>query len=320
MSIDSRSPYTRASVSIERHVPQLPDYPIPAPRVCKSWKDVQAIIPKLANGFAVDVERPRYEDVPVRKVAVLSLASNSGTFVLPSANRNLMAPLATILKDSNVPKYFFSAGRDICCLRNTGFNVRGEYDVQKLVPYVYPSEKISIGLDASVGALLGVNMDKRLQCSNFVGVLTTEQMEYAAADAFWTLLLYQEVAARLARTGRWCWVDEDRMFDLAQRKLPDRKPGNGNNVWTSEMKADARARQKKARSLASLLAPSVRDVAREYSVCPELLATKTLLTGLVNAVIEGHKSCRLLRGWRGEICGTLLREEAEAVLRYWLHP
>ena len=94
---------------------------------------------------------------------------------------------------------------------------------------------LSIGFNALSQELLSITLDKDQARTNWLArPLTEKQLQYAAADVFYLLPMYEKLQQRLTLTGRHAWFEEE-CAALVQRKLAQDDPAEAykdiGNAW-----------------------------------------------------------------------------------------
>lgn len=119
-----------------------------------------------------------------------------------------LRPLAEILASERITKIVHDGRQDLAILaRATGARTaRGVLDTQ--IAAAFLGHGGSVGYAALVRELLGVELDKSLQVSDWTGPLTPAQIEYALNDVRHLGDLARALRARLAEAGRAEWARE----------------------------------------------------------------------------------------------------------------
>lgn len=136
-----------------------------------------------------------------------------------------LRPLGPLLASERIAKIVHDGRQDLSLLcRATGIDVvRGVFDTQ--IAAAFLGYGGSVGYAALVRDVLGVELDKSLQVSDWTGPLTKAQIEYALNDVRHSAALAQRLRARLAETGRAAWAaeaDREAVDHALRRPDPDR--------------------------------------------------------------------------------------------------
>ncbi len=99
----------------------------------------------------------------------------------------------------------------------------------------FTGQGLSIGFNALSQELLSIALDKDQARTNWLArPLTEKQLEYAAADVFYLLPMYEKLQQRLTQMGRHAWFEEE-CATLVQRKLAQDDPAEAykdiGNAW-----------------------------------------------------------------------------------------
>ncbi|WP_323094678.1 HRDC domain-containing protein, partial [Aeromonas hydrophila] len=69
---------------------------------------------------------------------------------------------------------------------------------------------VSVGFGALVKEFLGVELEKDQARTDWLArPLTPRQLEYAAADVFYLMPLYEKVMAKLRESGKFAWFEQE---------------------------------------------------------------------------------------------------------------
>lgn len=176
-----------------------------------------------AERIAFDLEADglySYED----KICLAQVACAGKTAILdPLADRETIAPLASLLRDPSVEKVAHGADYDVRLLKKTlGFGPVNLFDTM-IAAQLLGYEKV--GLAALVELHFGVEMDKKHQRADWTKrPLTQSMIDYAALDVAHLLELCDILKAGLADKGRTVWAEEEfRLLEAAPSPTP-RKP------------------------------------------------------------------------------------------------
>ena len=165
--------------------------------VIRNKNDLVTAVDRLAghNLLGFDTEtRPAYTKGESYLPSILQLASNDEVFIFQLKHLGLAKPLREILSDSAIIKAGVSLDFDIRELKKLSpFKAAGFRDLGDL------ARKAGImnhGLRGLAAVFLGVRISKGAQTSNWAkDVLTPQQIQYAATDAWVGRRLYLEQEA-----------------------------------------------------------------------------------------------------------------------------
>jgi len=165
--------------------------------VIRNKDDLVTAVDRLAGhkllGFDTET-RPAYTKGESYLPSILQLASNDEVFIFQLKHLGLAKPLREILSDSAIIKAGVSLDFDIRELKKLSpFKAAGFRDLGDL------ARKAGImnhGLRGLAAVFLGVRISKGAQTSNWAkDVLTPQQIQYAATDAWVGRRLYLEQEA-----------------------------------------------------------------------------------------------------------------------------
>jgi ribonuclease D len=165
--------------------------------VIRNKNDLVTAVDRLAghNLLGFDTEtRPAYTKGENYLPSILQLASNDEVFIFQLKHLGLAKPLREILSDSAIIKAGVSLDFDIRELKKLSpFKAAGFRDLGDL------ARKAGImnhGLRGLAAVFLGIRISKGAQTSNWAkDVLTPQQIQYAATDAWVGRRLYLEQEA-----------------------------------------------------------------------------------------------------------------------------
>jgi ribonuclease D len=169
--------------------------------VVRNRDELNASIARLAGqsllGFDTET-RPAYNKGENYLPALLQLASEEEVFIFQLRHLGLARPLRDILADGSIIKAGVSLDYDIRELKKLGhFKDAGFVDLGKLAKRTGIKNH---GLRGLAAVFLGFRLSKKVQTSNWSrDVLTRQQIQYAATDAWVGRSLYlalQKAAAR----------------------------------------------------------------------------------------------------------------------------
>ncbi|MDP1632010.1 MAG: ribonuclease D [Caulobacter sp.] len=183
---------------------------------------------KSLNGqpfIAVDTEFMR-ETTYWPKLCLIQVAAPNGAqaCIDPLAEGLDLDPLLDILRDESVEKVFHAARQDVEIFHNLGAIPRPLFDTQIAGMAAGFGEQIAY--DALVRQMLKIDLDKSSRFTDWARrPLSDNQLTYAIADVTHLAELYPTLRARLEKSGRMAWVEEE-MAALTDPALYDVDPEN----------------------------------------------------------------------------------------------
>jgi ribonuclease D len=178
-------------------------------RLIQSQDELESLFERLRGQplLAVDTEAAsfhRYRD----RVYLLQLSSRQETAVVDPLAVTSLAPLGAVLADPNVEIVFHDADYDLRLLAHEyGFGGTNLFDTRIAAQLL---NEPGVGLAALLEKYLGVRLDKRYQRADWsVRPLTSEMLEYAAADTHHLPILRDLLRDRLRELGRLEWAEEE---------------------------------------------------------------------------------------------------------------
>lgn len=201
-----------------------------------------------------------------------------------------MAPLTALLDNAAVLKVFHAARQDLEIFYNlTGSIPHPLFDTQ--VAGMVCGFGDSVSYETLAAKLAGAKIDKSFRFTDWSNrPLSDKQLHYALSDVTHLRVVYEKLAARLAKTGRSSWLDEEMaiLTNPATYKLdPEEswmrlKPRNGSPKFLNVLRELAAWRETEAQrrnlprnrllrdeallEVAALLPHSVADLSRSRSV------------------------------------------------------
>ncbi len=127
----------------------------------------------------------------------------------PLAKNMDLSPLLDLLADEAVLKVFHAARQDIeIFFQMTGGVPRPLYDTQIAAMVCGFGEQVGFGTLAAT--LAGAPVDKSSQYSDWsLRPLSDRQMKYALDDVIHLTTIYEEISAKLKKSGREAWLTEE---------------------------------------------------------------------------------------------------------------
>lgn len=166
--------------------------------------DVREELLAFANQPVIGLDTETFwdRDSQINRLSLLQLASPTGEIVVIDALSAGIEASRPLIEDPNALMAAHNAKFDEGVLRQNGFEVAGLVDTLKLSRRTLQLHSHSL---ASVAAhLFELTLDKQYQLSDWGRrPLSREQLYYAAMDAVVALRVFQELADRLEKEGRW---------------------------------------------------------------------------------------------------------------------
>lgn len=162
-----------------------------------------------ADFVAVDTEFMR-ENTYFADLCLIQVASPTDAVAIdPKADGIDLAPLLDVLVGRDVLKVFHAGGQDIEIICNlTGRTPQPVFDTQIAAMALGMGEQVSyINL---VAAMTGANLDKGARFTDWSRrPLDKRQLDYALGDVTHLAELFPKMLAKLKKTGRGEWLDEE---------------------------------------------------------------------------------------------------------------
>ena len=173
--------------------------------------ELQAFCAALAGTeyVTVDTEFMR-ERTYYAKLCLIQLGGpHAAVAVDPLAEGIDLAPLYALLQDPSILKVFHAARQDIEIFVNlTGCVPTPIFDTQ--VAGMVCGFGDAASYETLATTLAGAKIDKSSRFTDWAHrPLTSRQIDYALADVTHLRKVYDKLSARLAKTGRAAWVDEE---------------------------------------------------------------------------------------------------------------
>jgi ribonuclease D len=282
--------------------------PAPETALIATTQDLAALCDRLraeASGFVtVDTEFMR-ERTYWPELCVVQLAGDHEVAVVDALAPDLdLAPLGALLADQKVMKVFHAARQDVeIFLLKFGAVPTPIFDTQIAAMVAGFGDQVSY--DGLVRALAGAQIDKAHRFSDWSArPLSTNQIDYAAADVTHLRRVYTALTDRLARDGRMAWVAEE-MAALADpatyRTDPETawerlKPRTHNRRFLGLLKAIAAWREREAQRINIPRQRLVRDetLLEIAATGPETPAELSRARGISEGFAKGKSGASLL--------------------------
>ncbi|MGH9848031.1 MAG: HRDC domain-containing protein [Blastocatellia bacterium] len=166
--------------------------------------EVREALAAFANQPVIGLDTETFHDYSTKqnRLSLLQLAAPTGEVVVIDALSAGIDRVRPLIEDPRAMMAAHNARFDDGVLRGAGFEVAGLVDTLRLARKTLKLQSFSL---ASVSDyLLGLPLDKTQQRSDWRRrPLSRIQLDYAALDARIALHVFQELAARLQREGRW---------------------------------------------------------------------------------------------------------------------
>jgi ribonuclease D len=159
--------------------------------------------------IAMDTESNSFHRYP-EQLCLIQIATLRSVYIIDTIVLKDLAPLKRVFEEASIKKIIHGADYDVRCLdRHYGFRIRSLYDTSIAARF---SGVTKFGLGALIEDLLSVtiNKSKRLQRADWgLRPLSSEALEYAAADVRYLFALKDILDQRLQTLGRMEWVAEE---------------------------------------------------------------------------------------------------------------
>jgi ribonuclease D len=179
------------------------------PPILTTTAELTSFLADLANetALAVDLEADSMHHYQ-EKVCLLQVSGTQQSALIDPLAMTDLSPLAPVLSDPAVRKYFHAADYDIRCLhRDFGLEVRGLFDTM-IASQFLGEEKV--GLADMLQKYYGVTLDKKFQRADWTRRPLPEDMaRYAAEDTRYLHALGEMLEKHLREAGRLDWVAEE---------------------------------------------------------------------------------------------------------------
>lgn len=136
-----------------------------------------------------------------------------------------VTPIVELLQDQSVLKVLHACGEDIEVFQHH-FQTVPSPMVDTQVMAAFLGHGLSTGFAALVNEYLGVELDKSESRTDWLArPLTQKQLDYAAADVFYLLPMYQKLHAKIEEMGLWQDAIQETELQLSKR-VRDTNPEN----------------------------------------------------------------------------------------------
>jgi ribonuclease D len=189
-------------------------------RLVQSQAELESLFQRFRGEplLAVDTEAASFHRFHDR-IYLLQLSSRQETVVVDPLAVTSLEPLAEVLRNPAVEIVFHDADYDLRLLRmEYGFTATNLFDTRIAAQLL---NEPGVGLAALLEKYFGVRLDKRFQRADWSArPLSSEMLEYAAADTHYLPALRDLLRARLEETGRLDWALEEFALATAARRVP----------------------------------------------------------------------------------------------------
>ncbi|MEA1959211.1 MAG: HRDC domain-containing protein, partial [Chloroflexota bacterium] len=162
-----------------------------------------------SRDIALDTESNSFLRYP-EQLCLIQIATRHKIYIIDTILLKDITPLKEVFADASITKVIHGADYDIRCLdRHYGFRIRNLYDTSIASRFAGLTR---FGMAALIEDLLGVTITKstKLQRSDWGRrPLSTEALDYAAADVRHLFALRDNLSQRLQALGRTEWVAEE---------------------------------------------------------------------------------------------------------------
>ena len=196
-------------------------------RLIQSQGELEVLFQRLRAEplLAVDTEAASFHRFRDR-VYLLQLSSRQETAVVDPLAVTSLAPLGAVLADPNIEIVFHDADYDLRLLgQEYGFRGANLFDTRIAAQLL---NEPGVGLAALLEKYLAVRLDKHYQRADWSArPLTSEMLEYAAADTRHLPVLRDLLRDRLRELGRLQWAEEEfELLTAVRRAAPEpNEPG-----------------------------------------------------------------------------------------------
>ena len=168
--------------------------------------------------LAIDTEFMR-TDTYYAKPGLIQIADTKGVFIIDPLKVSSLKPLAVLLVDSSIVKIMHAMSEDIELLyQATGVLTKCVFDTQ--IAAAFLGYGASLGYQSLVSEVLGFPVDKSETRSDWLKrPLTEKQLEYAAKDAEYLILLHRDLEAALIEKELLDFVFDEASNIILQTKL-----------------------------------------------------------------------------------------------------
>jgi ribonuclease D len=208
--------------------------------------ELAALCARLANHAHVMVDTEFLRETTFwPKLCVVQLASDEEAAAVDALAPGIdLSPFVALMTDPQVTKVFHAARQDVEIIwKMSGETPKPLFDTQVAAMVCGFGDQVSY--EQLAASLAGARIDKSSRFTDWSRrPLSEAQIDYALADVTHLRAVHKKLAARLEKTGRAEWLDEEIDF-LTAHDTYEQKP---ENAWLR-----LRARARKPRDLALLM-------------------------------------------------------------------
>lgn len=131
-----------------------------------------------------------------------------------------MTPFVDLLKDTSVLKVLHACGEDLEVFQNAfGCTPTPMVDTQIMAAFL--GHGLSTGFAALVSEFVGVDLDKSESRTDWLArPLSQKQLDYAAADVYYLLPMYNKLLDKVTEAGWWDAAKQESALQVAKRIRP----------------------------------------------------------------------------------------------------
>lgn len=176
-------------------------------------KDLAACVQFLSQepAFAIDLEFDKNRYRYGFNLCLVQIFANKHCFIIDPLVKGIDIPsLFPILENPAIQKVVYSFGEDLRLLHSLKCFPKNIFDISISMRLLdYPP----ISLGGAIGTILGIEISKTAQTSNwFTRPLQEEQLIYAAGDVFYLLDMQKILIEQAESKGITDWVNEENNF------------------------------------------------------------------------------------------------------------
>jgi len=161
-----------------------------------------------ASAVALDTEFVRTRTY-YPQLGLLQLFDGQQVSLIDPLTINDWAPMRDLLLNQDVTKYLHAGSEDLEVFLNA-FNLMPQPLIDTQILAAFCGRPMSWGFASMVNEFLAVELEKDQARTDWLArPLTPRQLEYAAADVFYLLPLYEKVMAKLHESGKFAWFEQE---------------------------------------------------------------------------------------------------------------
>lgn len=175
--------------------------------------DLEACIHFLEQepAFSIDLEFDKNRYRYGFNLCLVQIFANKHCFIIdPLAKDITISNLFAVVENPAIQKVVYSFGEDLRLFHSLGCFPKNIFDISIAMRLLdYPA----ISLGGAIGSILGIEVSKAAQTSNwFLRPLKEEQLIYAATDVFYLLDMQKILLEQAAAKGIVSWIEEENTF------------------------------------------------------------------------------------------------------------